>query len=86
MACVGLGDRRRALRDDAAGEDADAALRSQRRGVDPELRGELLVERQQPRLRHGRPLPRHVQPIELAREGVVKGEQRIGGDTHVLRG
>jgi hypothetical protein len=82
MAGVGLGDRHRAVGNDVAGQDRHPAIRSERLRVHAQLHSQRLVEREQPRLGHGRTLPRHVQPLELTLEGVVEGEQRPGGDSH----
>jgi hypothetical protein len=83
---VGLRDRRRAIGHGVPDQDVDPVLRAERVRVEAQLAGELLVEREQPRRRHGRPLPRDVEPLEPAHEGVVEGERRPGDDTHVKRG
>ena len=60
----------------------DAVVGAQRLGVGAELGRQVVVERQQPgRGRLGR-LPRHVETLELAHEGVVEREQGWGGDAH----
>ena len=55
MAGVGLRHRRRPVGRGVAGEDGDPVRRAQRLGLGAELGGQRLVERQQPRRRHGRP-------------------------------
>ena len=76
VAGVGLRDRRRAL----GRRRCRPGRRRRRRRAAPRRRrpssaASVLVERQQPRLGDRRGLPRHVEPLELAREGVVEGEQ-----------
>ena len=79
---VRLCHRRRARGRGVADEHGDAGRRSERIGIDAQLGGQLLVERQQARSRRGRGLPRHVQAFQLTNVRVVEREQRRGGDAH----
>ena len=82
MAGVRLGHRRRGFERRVADEHVDPVRRAQRIGIDAQLAGQLLVERQQPGRRRRHRLPRRVQAFELADEGVVEREQRLGGNAH----
>ena len=57
MARVGLGHRRGPVRRDIAGESGDPFGCSERPRIDSQLRGQLVVERQEPGRRHRRRLP-----------------------------
>ena len=82
VAGVGLRHRRRAVGRGVADEDGDTVGCSQRVGVDAELGGQLLVERQQPGRRRRRRLPRLVQTAQVTDEGVVEPHQRLVGHAH----
>ena len=82
VAGVGLRHRRRTVRRGVADEDGHTVGRSQRIGIDTQLGGQLLVERQQPGRRRRRRLPRLVQAAQVANEGVVELEQWPDRDAH----
>src|SRR5699024_7641504 len=65
VARVGLRDRRRALGDTVADQHEEPLRTAQSVGVESELGGQLLVERDQVRLVGARGLPRHGQLGEL---------------------
>ena len=78
VAGVGLGDRRRPLRDDRAGEEADALVGAQPGRVEAEVGRQRLVDHEQPRLRRLRGLPRQGEVGELG--GVAGAERRRSVD------
>ena len=82
VAGVGLRHRRRSVRRGVADENGHAVRCSQRVGIDTQLGGQLLVERQQPGRRRRRRLPRLVQAAQVANEGVVELEQWPDRDAH----
>ena len=85
MAGVGLRHRRRPGRRVVAYEEGDTVGRPQRIGIDAQLSGQCLVERQQAGRRSRARPPRHAQVLELTGIGVLEGEQRWGGDAHCLQ-
>ncbi len=82
MAGVRHRDRRGPVGPRVAGERRDPVGCPQGAGIDAELGRQPLVEHEQARRGRGDGLPRLVQPLELAHEGVVEREQGLGGDAH----
>ena len=76
---IGLGHRRRPLRDQSAGQQPQTVGAPQPVGVQAQFCGQRLVERQQPRVGGLRRLPGNCQLGEFRGEAGVQREGRGGG-------
>ncbi len=85
VARVRLGQRHRSLGWLIAGKDPRAFVGIESTGIQPQFFSQLTVELDQPRPRHLRRLPGHVEALKFARIGIVEGESRGCGVVRDVR-